>query len=432
MSELQLFAPNAMRAVEHRGWGVRPLKFLFRRGKELGEGSETLLSVYRDHGVVPKDSRDDNHNRASDDLTKYQVVRRGDLVVNKMKAWQGSVAVSSLDGIVSPAYFVYRPLAGIENRYAHYLLRTRDYFRFYAAISAGVRPGQWDLDPVAFDRMPVLLPSLREQRQIADYLDHETAEIDAFIADMAKMRSLTRERMMSEWAALFTQAMSGPLTQVRHVVDSLVDGPFGSGLTSAHYVDEGAPVVRLGNVGRYRFEIEPRVYISRDYAAELGAHAVRPGDVVIAGLGDINHPLGRAAVVPLEFGEGIVKADCYRARVNRSASAEFLAWSLSAPQTSDSFREMSRGSTRARLNLSVVAATSIPVPERETQDRLVASYEAADATATSALQEIDAAIALAKERRAALITAAVTGQVDVTAKQLPVADSVQTAIEEAQ
>ena len=277
----------------------------------------------------------------------------------------------------------------------------------------------------------LVLPNTESQRQIADYLDHETAEIDAFIADLAMTRALTQERLVSEWARLFEEAMTAPLTQIRHTVTSLVDGPFGSGLTSAHYADDGAPVVRLGNIGRNRFELQPRVYISQDYAAELKAHAVRPGDVVIAGLGDVNHPLGRAAVVPLEFGEGIVKADCYRARVNQRVSAEFLAWSLSAPQTSDSFREMSRGSTRARLNLAVVAAANIPVPERDAQDRLVVSYEVANATAESALQEIDAAIELAKERRAALITAAVTGQIDVTTRKTPAVDNIQTAIEEA-
>ena len=68
---------------------------------------EQLLSVYRDYGVVPKSSRDDNFNKPSDDLSTYQLVEHGDLAINKMKAWQGSVAISQCRGIVSPAYFVY-------------------------------------------------------------------------------------------------------------------------------------------------------------------------------------------------------------------------------------------------------------------------------------------------------------------------------------
>ncbi|MEW7002249.1 hypothetical protein M5585_29635 [Serratia ureilytica] len=54
-------------------------------------------------------SRDDNNNKPSEDLSPYQLVQPNDLVMNKMKAWQGSIAISEYEGIVSPAYFVYQP-----------------------------------------------------------------------------------------------------------------------------------------------------------------------------------------------------------------------------------------------------------------------------------------------------------------------------------
>jgi type I restriction enzyme S subunit len=82
---------------------------LFRREKRTNFVEEPLLSVYRDHGVIPKDSRDDNFNKASEDLSAYQLVEASDLVINKMKAWQGSVGISNHRGIVSPAYFVASP-----------------------------------------------------------------------------------------------------------------------------------------------------------------------------------------------------------------------------------------------------------------------------------------------------------------------------------
>lgn len=59
-----------------------------------------VLSVYREYGVILKDSRDDNHNATSLDTSNYKVVRPGDLAVNKMKAWQGSLGVSEHHGIV--------------------------------------------------------------------------------------------------------------------------------------------------------------------------------------------------------------------------------------------------------------------------------------------------------------------------------------------
>lgn len=317
---------------------------------------------------------------------------------------------------------------GVSTRYVLWCLQAKTSVGHWESSVGGATFRALNLGPLA--ETPIPTPPFELQERIADYLDHETADIDAFIADLLKLSEIMQERRLSEWSELYRTATDATSTQVRHVVSSLVDGPFGSALASDHYADSGAPVVRLGNIGQFEFRIEPRVFVPMDYAARLSSHDVRPGDVVIAGLGDMNHPLGRSAVVPDEFGEGIVKADCYRARVNDRVAACYLAWALSAPQSADSFRELSRGSTRSRLNLGVVAASRIPVPALDTQHRLVETFRRASGSAASAVADIDAAIALAKERRAALITAAVTGQIDVTARQKPVVDSIQRSLAE--
>lgn len=155
-------------------WGFRPLWTYFRRTKRIGHGAEELLSVYRDHGVIPKASRDDNFNNPSEDLNPYQLVEPGDLVINKMKAWQGSVAISGHRGIVSPAYFVYSALHSENARYLHYLMRSPQYTAGYLSLSKGIRVGQWDLQPEYHSRMPVVQPPLAEQVTIANFLDEET------------------------------------------------------------------------------------------------------------------------------------------------------------------------------------------------------------------------------------------------------------------
>ncbi len=92
-----------------KGWNTIQVGRLYIRNKRTGFVEKELLSVYRDYGVIPKSSRDDNNNKPSDDLSPYQLVKPDDLVMNKMKAWQGSIAISEYEGIVSPAYFVYEP-----------------------------------------------------------------------------------------------------------------------------------------------------------------------------------------------------------------------------------------------------------------------------------------------------------------------------------
>ena len=87
-------------------WNVCPLKTSIKWKSEKNRADAIVLSLYRDYGIVPKDSRDDNYNVTSLDTSGYKYVEVGDLVVNKMKAWQGSIAVSDYEGIVSPAYHV--------------------------------------------------------------------------------------------------------------------------------------------------------------------------------------------------------------------------------------------------------------------------------------------------------------------------------------
>ena len=164
-------------------WTVTRLKNHLRRTDARNPGGVQVLSLYRELGIVPKDSRDDNHNVTSEDTSNYKYVQPGDFVVNKMKAWQGSVAVSDYEGIVSPAYYVYKFLDNsFHKRYFHYLIRSC-YKEEFMSLSAGIRIGQWDLSSQDLDNVPVLIPTLTEQATIAEYLDRETERIDAIIAE---------------------------------------------------------------------------------------------------------------------------------------------------------------------------------------------------------------------------------------------------------
>ena len=164
-------------------WSVSKLKWYLRRIDPRNPGDKQVLSLYREYGVIPKDSRNDNHNATSEDTSKYKYVRVGDFVVNKMKAWQGSVAVSEYDGIVSPAYYVYHFTDdSYHRRYFHYLLRSC-YKEEFMRLSGGIRVGQWDLSSNDLDNVLVVIPKKDEQQAIADYLDETCSQIDEIIAE---------------------------------------------------------------------------------------------------------------------------------------------------------------------------------------------------------------------------------------------------------
>lgn len=165
-------------------WKVTRMKTILQNVSEKNHPDATVLSLYRDLGVVPKNSRDDNHNVTSEDTSNYKFVRCGDLVINKMKAWQGSLAVSEFEGIVSPAYYVCKFISNsTDKKYLHYLLRCRPYAQEFERLSTGMRVGQWDLGIDDFLRIPVICPSISEQSAIAAYLDSQCAKIDEIIAE---------------------------------------------------------------------------------------------------------------------------------------------------------------------------------------------------------------------------------------------------------
>lgn len=170
-----------------QSWKVDKIKYHLKALGMRNPGNAQVLSVYREYGVIPKDSRDDNHNVTSEDTSNYRYVRKGDFVINKMKAWQGSMAVSRYTGIVSPAYYVYQFTDDALNRgYFHYLLRSKLYAAEFARISGGIRVGQWDLSAYNFENTMLLIPPLEEQGKIATFLDSQCSEIDAISADIQK------------------------------------------------------------------------------------------------------------------------------------------------------------------------------------------------------------------------------------------------------
>lgn len=217
-------------------WEIVPLWTIFRRVKRTGFINEEPLSVYRDHGVVPKSSRDDNHNRLSEDLTPYQLVDVDDLVINKMKAFQGSVAISNYRGIVSPAYFVYESSHSNNPRYLHYLMRSPRYVFSYLSISKGIRPNQWDIDPQEHSRLPLVLPPIIEQKVIADFLDDQIMSLEALISEQEKLIELSIERRQAIIYQTVTKGLDQNVVKKKTDIDWLKEIPAKWELSKVKYL----------------------------------------------------------------------------------------------------------------------------------------------------------------------------------------------------
>lgn len=166
-------------------WQIIKLRQILHSVSMKNSPELPLLSVVREQGVILRDVEDmeSNHNFVPDDLSGYKVVKKGQLAMNKMKAWQGSYGISDYTGIVSPAYFVFD--VAFENlAYFHYAIRSKVYVNFFAQASDGIRVGQWDLQIDKMKEIPFVVPPADEQCAIVEYIKNTLPKYDAITREL--------------------------------------------------------------------------------------------------------------------------------------------------------------------------------------------------------------------------------------------------------
>lgn len=142
-----------------------------------------LLSLYTDIGVFPHGEHEERGNKAVT-VDGYNIVKKNDIVVNIILAWMGAIGISNYEGVTSPAYDVYVPdLSKVVPHYFHYVFRTSGIAGECYKYGRGIMMMRWRTYSSEFKLINVPYPNLREQQQIADYLDSKCAEIDSIIAE---------------------------------------------------------------------------------------------------------------------------------------------------------------------------------------------------------------------------------------------------------
>ncbi|WP_280550180.1 restriction endonuclease subunit S [Halomonas sp. 11-S5] len=199
------------------------------------------------------------------------------------------------------------------------------------------------------------------------------------------------------------------------------DGPFGSAIKSEHYRDSGVRVIRLQNIKKNSFNGRDAAYIDADYYyREISRSDVVGGDLLVAGLGDDNNVVGRACVAPCGVAPAMVKADCFRFRLdNTRVLPDFLAYQLSAGAEADAGL-LSTGSTRSRIPLSAMGTRVVALPPHDEQVGVSAFLDHETARIDALVEQQQRLIELLKEKRQAVISHAVTKGMD---PNVPMKDS---------
>ena len=418
-------------------WTVRSLGSLLSARNQRNRVDLPLLSVVREKGVIVRSSEDENHNFIPDDLTNYKVVHRGDLVINKMKAWQGSLGIAPCDGIVSPAYFVFDH--GFDNcRFAQVLLRSKVYVPFFAQASDGVRVGQWDLSIDKMKRIPVFLPPSVEQSAIVDFVEHIDRVLKKLIRAKRRVIELLNEQKQAIIQSVVTCGLdpnacfklSGiqwldripehwSVVRIKRVVARIEQG-WSPQCDAQPAGPEEWGVLKVGCVNGSSFNPiqNKKLPFNLKPLPEL---EIAQGDILIS-RANTRSLVGLAALVENVRPQLLLCDKLFRFRADRRrAVPRYLVLAMRIPASRAQIEAAATGASSSMQNVGqgTIANLHIPLPPVSEQIKIIAAIDARLSGLVAATDRAEREIDLLREYRTRLIADVVTGKLDMRGVALP-------------
>ncbi|MGR9280423.1 restriction endonuclease subunit S [Rhizobium johnstonii] len=408
-------------------WKVKRIAVLFSEVAEQGNEDLPILSVSIHDGVSDKELDPGEMDRKvtrSDDRSKYKRVARGDLVYNMMRAWQGGFGAVETDGMVSPAYVVARPKSDLSARFTELLLRTPTAVEEMRRRSRGVTDFRLRLYWEEFKEIEVAIPSTTEQLAILDFLDRETAKIDALVEQQKRLIELLKEKRQAVISQAVTKGLNlnvpvkdtgiewlGKVPEhwstgkLRSLARQIVDGAH----FTPTYVDDGIPFLRVTDITRPTLDLTEvkRIPLSEHLDLSLRCRPEK-GDLLLSKNGTIGVP----RVINWDWEFSIFVSLCL-IKLTAKISAEYLAYVFQSRTIESQIEEGAKQNTVANLHLEKIASFRLPVPPAEEQAEIVRKLDSELGEMDHLVEAAEDGIKLLEERRVALISAAVTGKINV-------------------
>jgi type I restriction enzyme S subunit len=393
-----------------------------------------LLSVSQTRGVLRQSELSDRPPRA-DSLDDYKISRQGDVVFNKMSIRSGAMGVASEDGLVTYHYEVMRPINGTDSNYIMYVMKsslfTGELIRSERGIGAGGTSGVRTTE-VPFSvlrKIDVYLPSPDEQNAIARYLDRKTGDVDVLIRQQERLISTLAERRQAVISHAVTKGLNPDvpmketdgvwfpviphhwaLTPCRSASSKIQTGPFGSQLHSDQYISGGTPVINPSHIVDGSIVADRDISVDSEQDGLLARHRLQEGDIVAARRGE----MGRCAVVRENEGGYLCGTGSLIIRLKPTHyMSKYFQLIFSSGANRAALMERSIGATMDNLNADIVARLRLPKPPIKEQLEIVAFLDRETAQIDRLSAKARKMIDVLKERRQALISAAVTGQMDI-------------------
>jgi type I restriction enzyme, S subunit len=406
-------------------WQLYQLGQLFRERKEKGSDKDFPPLSVTMGGIVPQletaAKTDDGDNR--------KVVRVGDYVINSRSDRKGSGGISEHEGSVSLISIVLQPRDSIEPRFAHHLLRSPAFQEEFYRWGHGIVADLWTTRYGDMKNIRLRVPDLATQRQIADFLDRETARIDLLIEKKQRLVALLGEKARS----VINQATTVGFREC----ETLDSGEKWLGEVATHwritplkwftrlqsgyafkadrFGDIGTRLVRMNNLKRGTLDLEEAVCIA-DEDVNMSV-VLRSGDILLGMSGSIGETgsLGNFAVVAEDNLPCLLNQRVGRFQfVGEDLIPDYLKLVIQSASFLDPIFLAATSTAQFNVSPSQVGAIMFALPPVSEQNEIVSEVARRNIGLNEARDRTLTSIDRLKEYRSALITAAVTGQIDVT------------------
>ena len=428
--------PEVANSAAPNRWQKLRIKNLLREADERSkDGEGMLLSLSRTRGLIPYSSETGRPPSAAN-LIGYKICRPGQIVMNRMQAWSGVFAISHHIGVVSPDYAVFNPTPLATPEYLIYLLRSPHLVSLFAAESKGIGTGFNRLYTERFGAIPVALPDVREQQEIARYLAFQDQKMVRLVANKRRLIALLNEEKQAIIQQAVTRGLDPDVPMKPSGVEWLEEIPAHWELlpflrcvaeradyrgATPEKVDSGIQLLTAKNirVGWIDYESSKEFVRVDDYHRIMRRGLPRTNDILFT----MEAPLGNAALVDRE--DIALAQRVVRFRMDEQKMLpDFAIFSLLAPYFQQQLQLRATGSTASGIKASKLPQLLVISPPIHEQSQVVEKLKAAQGEIDQAVQRVTREIDLIREFRTRLIADVVTGQLDVreAAASLPDTD----------
>ncbi len=418
-------------------WQVLPNRAVFTEVKERDRPHAEMLSVTITNGVIrQQELLADSSKKDSSKLDRsaYKLVRPGDIVYNKMRAWQGAVGVSEYEGIVSPAYVVQRPRQGAAPRYLHHLLRTPAFAKEAGRWSYGITSDMWSLRPEHFKMIYSCLPPLPEQAAIVRFLDHADRRIRRFIRAKQKLIRLLEEQKQAIVHLAVTRGLDPNVRLTPSGVQWLGDVPEhwevvrfkrrvgfqeGPGIMAADFRMAGVPLLRISCLRGQTASLDGCNFLDPSMVRHRWSHfAVRTGEYLLSASASTGNVVLATEVIAGAIPyTGILRLW----PLSDAAYMPFVRLYMGARPFQEQIDAAKTGVGIEHFGPTHLKRMCITLPPATEQVQIVEAVASQVAPFAVAVERASREIALLREYRTRLIADVVTGKLDVreAAARLP-------------